>query len=68
MRFCQRQRDRGQVLIFAVIVATILLFMAFFLFDLQSMVRLRARSQHGVDAAVLLPLPGRADRSIQSAS
>ena len=53
MRFCQRQRDRGQVLIFAVIVATILLFMAFFLFDLQSMVRLRARSQHGVDAAVL---------------
>lgn len=41
------------MLIVAVFVAIVLLFMAIFLFDLQNMVRLRQRTQHGVDAAVL---------------
>lgn len=50
---CRRRRPRGQVLLVAVTVLIILLVVALFLFDLQGIVRLRASTQTGADAAVL---------------
>jgi hypothetical protein len=48
-----RRRSRGQILMVVVVVMVVLLVFAFFLFDLQGIVRLRARTQNGVDAAAL---------------
>lgn len=48
-----RRRSRGQILMVVVVVMVALLLFAFFLFDLQGIVRLRARTQNGVDAAAL---------------
>ncbi len=50
-RKCRRQR--GQTLVYVVMLMLILLVISIFLFDLQSFIRLRGKSQNAVDAAVL---------------
>lgn len=44
---------RGQVLVYLVMILLILLVIGIFIFDLQGFIRLRARTQTGVDAAAL---------------
>lgn len=48
-----KRRSGGQVLVVVVMVLLILLVVTFFLFDLQGVIRLRARSQNAADAAAL---------------
>ncbi len=47
------RRGSGQVLLVVVVMLVVILVFGFFLFDLQGIIRLRARSQTGVDAAAL---------------
>ena len=47
------RRSSGQVLIFVVVLLLILLVITFFLFDLQTVIRLRAKTQNAADAAAL---------------
>ena len=46
-------RRRGQTIVYLCVVLVAALFLLIFLFDLQYFVRLRGKSQNGVDAAVL---------------
>ncbi len=47
------RKRKGQTLIYVVLLMVMLLVVAIFLFDLQYFVRLRSKTQNGVDAAVL---------------
>ena len=49
----RRHRSRGQVLVVALVVIIILMVLAIFLFDLQNLIRLRAKTQTSADSAVL---------------
>jgi hypothetical protein len=51
--FRRRHKSRGQVLVVALVVIIVLLVLAVFLFDLQNLIRLRARTQTSADSAVL---------------
>ncbi len=48
-----RRRQKGQVLIFAVMIMLIILVVIFFLYDVQNVIRVRATTQNGADAAAL---------------
>ncbi len=50
----KRMRERGQVLLTGVLALIILLFAAFFLFDVQNIIRGKVKAQTGVDSAALV--------------
>jgi len=51
--------EGGQTLILAVVAIIILLIAILFLFDLQSMIRLKVKAQSGTDAAALPDVTGK---------